>query len=270
MRDLTSPLDGLESPFGTSRGFTPYSLFSSGQQGFWYDPSDFSTMFQDAAGTTPVTATGQAVGLIRDKSGKGNHASQASATSRPLLQQDASGFYYLSFDGSNDSLATAAIDFTATDKMSLCLGVRKNADGANAIIAELSVSRAANAGSFALLGPGTNVTGDYLFRSRGSIDAVTAATPASYAAPITNVLTCLGDISGDVSNLRINGALVVTGSNDQGTGNYGNYALYIGQRGGTTLTFSGRIYSMVGVGSALSASQIASTEAWVNAKTGAF
>lgn len=270
MRDLTSPLDGLESPFGTSRGFTPYSLFSSGQQGFWYDPSDFSTMFQDAAGTIPVAAQNDPVGLIRDKSGKGNHASQSSATSRPLLKQDGTGRYYLAFDASNDSLATSAIDFTATDKMTLCLGVRKVVDGANAIIAELSASRATNAGSFALLGPGTNVTGDYLFRSRGSTDAVTAATPASYAAPVTNVLTCLGDISGDVSNLRVNGALVVTGSNDQGTGNYGNYALYIGSRGGTTLRYNGRIYSIVGVGSALSAAQLASTESWVNAKTGAF
>lgn len=46
----------------------PRSLFALGEQGFWYDPSDFSTMFQDAAGTTPVTAVGQSVGLVLDKS----------------------------------------------------------------------------------------------------------------------------------------------------------------------------------------------------------
>lgn len=34
----------------------------------WYDPSDFSTMWQDSAGTTPVTALGQPVGLVLDKS----------------------------------------------------------------------------------------------------------------------------------------------------------------------------------------------------------
>ena len=49
-------------------GFSPASLFSSGEQGAWYDPSDFSTMFQDAAGTTPVTAVEQPVGLLLDKS----------------------------------------------------------------------------------------------------------------------------------------------------------------------------------------------------------
>jgi len=43
------------------------SLFASGEQGFVYDLSDFSTLFQDAAGTTPVTAVGQPVGLMLDK-----------------------------------------------------------------------------------------------------------------------------------------------------------------------------------------------------------
>ncbi len=45
----------------------PRSLFASGEQGIWLDPSDFSTLFQDAAGTTPVTAVGQPVGLALDK-----------------------------------------------------------------------------------------------------------------------------------------------------------------------------------------------------------
>ena len=66
-------------------GFTPRSLFTSGEQGVWYDPSDFSTMFQDAAGTIPVTAVEQPVGLMKDKSGRGNHATQATTTSRPVL-----------------------------------------------------------------------------------------------------------------------------------------------------------------------------------------
>ena len=43
-------------------------LFANGEQGFWYDPNDLSTMYQDVAGTVPVTAVGQPVGLILDKS----------------------------------------------------------------------------------------------------------------------------------------------------------------------------------------------------------
>jgi len=43
-------------------------LFAAGEQGAWYDPSDLSTLYQDSAGTTPVTALGQPVGLMLDKS----------------------------------------------------------------------------------------------------------------------------------------------------------------------------------------------------------
>jgi len=43
------------------------SLFANNEQGFFYNPNDLSTMFQDAAGTTPVTALGQPVGLALDK-----------------------------------------------------------------------------------------------------------------------------------------------------------------------------------------------------------
>lgn len=49
-------------------GFTPASLFSNAEPGAWYDPSDLTTLFQDTAGTTPVTAPGQTVGLMLDKS----------------------------------------------------------------------------------------------------------------------------------------------------------------------------------------------------------
>ena len=44
------------------------SLFSLGEQGFAYDPNNLNTLYQDAAGTIPVTAAGQPVGLMLDKS----------------------------------------------------------------------------------------------------------------------------------------------------------------------------------------------------------
>ena len=43
-------------------------LFAAGEQGVVYDPSDLSTLFQGAAGTTPVTAVDQPVGLVLDES----------------------------------------------------------------------------------------------------------------------------------------------------------------------------------------------------------
>ena len=48
--------------------FDPASWFAAGEQGAWYDPSDFTTLFQDSAGTIPVTAVEQPVGLMLDKS----------------------------------------------------------------------------------------------------------------------------------------------------------------------------------------------------------
>ena len=62
-------------------------LFSSSEQGAWYDPSDMSTLFQDSAGTVPVTAVEQPVGRMLDKSGRGNHATQATTTKRPVLSR---------------------------------------------------------------------------------------------------------------------------------------------------------------------------------------
>lgn len=44
------------------------TMFANGEVGFWYDHNDFSTLFQDAAGTIPVTAADQPVGLQLDKS----------------------------------------------------------------------------------------------------------------------------------------------------------------------------------------------------------
>jgi len=69
-----------------SGGFSPAALFAGGIQGAWFDPSDLSTLFQDSAGTTPVTASGQPVGLMLDNSGNGNHAVQAIAAARPIYQ----------------------------------------------------------------------------------------------------------------------------------------------------------------------------------------
>lgn len=77
------PLGGVYMTTGS--GFTPLDLFANGEHGFWYDPSDFSTMFQDESGTVPVTAVEQPVGLILDKSGRGNNAIQPTATARPIL-----------------------------------------------------------------------------------------------------------------------------------------------------------------------------------------
>jgi hypothetical protein len=103
MREIVSPLSGIRSPFFGRRAFSPLSLLPF----VWYDPSDLSTMFQDSAGTTPVTAAPDPVGRINDKSGNGKHATQATSGARPLLQLDAGGRQYLAVDGVDDILSSA-------------------------------------------------------------------------------------------------------------------------------------------------------------------
>jgi len=380
---------------------SPRGLFTAGEQGVWYDPSDFSTLFQDAAGTIPVTAVEQPVGLMLDKSkglvlgaelvtngdfssgttgwaaynavisvtggvlkvddsagagsnssavqqltglvaGKtyklqfnvvsvvgawsigfassatgtgitfpllaktatganqlvftyggthnflfvevdgngvtefdnisvrelpGNHASQSTATSRPVLKQDANGKYFLLFDGIDDGMVTASIDFSAGDKMTVFAGVRKLSDAAAGIVLESSVSSGVNAGAFAVIAP-AGASDTYTFRARGSSDDLIVM--AGYAAPITNVMTGIGDIPGNSCRARVNGGAFSESEANQGTGNFGNYPLYIGRRAGTTFPFNGHLYSLIVRGAQSTDAEIVAAETYVNSKTAAY
>lgn len=247
------------------------SLFANNEQGFAYDPNDLTTMFRDAAGTIPVTGVGQPVGLILDKSGRGNHAYQTAAASRPLLQRNATtGAYYLAFDGADDFLVTNSIDFTATDEVSLFAGVRKLSDVATGTLVELSAeARATNAGTFAMFAPATNGACSYNFRSFGSAGspAGTALT-TDYPAPNSAILTAFGKIRTSLCSLSINRTSPLTAAGNQGAGNYGNYPLYIGRRAGTSLPFNGHIYGLIGVGKLTTDVETAALEKLIAKNTG--
>lgn len=75
------------------------------QASVWYDPSDLSTMWQDAAGTIPAVV-GMPVARIDDKGNLGLHATQATAANRPTLQHSG-GNYCLQF-GDDDFLTIPA------------------------------------------------------------------------------------------------------------------------------------------------------------------
>lgn len=245
-------------------------MFKNGEQGFVYDPNDLSTMFQDVAGIVPVTGVGQPVGLIKDKSGRGNHARQTSSASRPILRQNATtGAYYLEFDGSDDFFVTNSIDFTVTDKISLFAGVRKLSD-ATQIIAELSGDSNFNHGTFYFVaGSDVDVIG-YTSMAVGASDQVVGKTALNftYLAPDTAVLSAKHDISGDLSSMRRNGVKGVDGVGYKGAGNFGNYPLYIGRRGIGSLPFNGHIYGIIGIGKLTSDNETVAIEKELAKRTG--
>ena len=179
------------------------------------------------------------------------------------------GLPYLKFDGVDDSLSTNSISFTSTDKMSVFAGVRKLSDAALGMLLETSAISDSNDGTIFVLAPGTVGTHSYAFRSKGTVSQ-NAQSGLIATAPITNTLTGLGNISGDLATLRLNGAQVAQNTGDQGTGNYGNYPLFIGRRNNASLPFNGQLYSMVIVGKAVTAGELSSTETYVNQKTGAY
>ena len=255
-------------PRYSSSSFAPGLLFLAGEQGAWYDPSDLSTLFQDAAGTVPVTAVGQSVRLMRDKSGRGNNATAPSDAARPVLQQDGSGLLHLVFNGSSSTMSTGSINFTATNKMTLFGGLTKLSDVSSALFTELSASKNLNAGSFFIAAPdATGASGNFSFATRGTATGPTIGS-GTFLAPTTKVLTCIGDISAPVATLRVNGVQAATNTASQGTGNFGNYPLFIGSRNNASLFFNGRLYGLIVRGAATSTTQVTSTERWMAGKTG--
>ena len=359
-------------------GFNPRTLFSASEPGAWYDPSDMSTLFQDAAGTTPVTAVGQPVGLRLDKSKglalgpekfsdasvtfnapssrvspgvyriyssdgsysqiacggatvdkfydvsftidsianagggitvdwtgspafkttgvkrlriratstsfsikravtacdyqvsnisvkeiAGNHAYQSSLLSRATLQL-VNGCYGLLYDGIDDFYVTPSINFTGTDKVTVWAGVRKLSDAARAMLLEFGSMN----GVFRVEAPNTGGQPEYIFTSRGTSNGDALYRNAAVDAPNTSVLTGIGSISGDSAILRLNGSQVASSSADQGTGEYGNYPLYIGRRSGTLLPFNGYEFGIIVRGAQTSDTDIAATERWLAQKTG--
>lgn len=239
------------------------ALFASGEQGAWYDPSDMSTLSQDNAGTVPVTAVGQPVGYIRDKSGRGNHLQAMGALA--TLQADGARRY---LDGISDGFATQTINMTGNGVLTVCTGIRKTTDAAIAIVAEFSGNLNSSNGAWYIAAP--------IDPGQAGVSFVAKGTNAQYldsmgfASPISTVITAQANLATPLTNMRVNGAQTATTAGDLGTGTFGNHQMYVGRRGSGGNNFTGRLYGLIVRGAASSAAQVASLEAYMNGKTGAY
>lgn len=370
------------------------SLFRNGEQGLIYDPNDLTTLFQDSAGTVPVTAAGQPVGLMLDKrlglvrgsdvivngpfesslsgwaqsspgywswvngrayhpltgdyrdirqplfslAGKwvevrytlevlqgmavsgvsgttvyhgvgthsvriicrlpenalffaarnggwtaefyldnvsvcelpGNHALQPTAASRPILRQNATtGAYYLETDGVDDWMSTSAIDFTATDKVSVFAGVRKLSDAAGGVVCELSINYGSNTGFLLAAPSGVVAEKDILLGSSGAPGTYKFYRATGLDAPKNFVVsggitTNAVSVAAAIPTFRIDGttpaSLVSSGPGTTTAPYFGNYPLYLFRRGGATLPFNGHFYGLTIVGRLCTAAEINNME----------
>jgi hypothetical protein len=184
---------------------------------------------------------------------------------------DTAGFpRYLRFDGTDDCLLTGNVDFTATDKVTVCAGVRKLSDADGGIVTELSATSATNAGSFRMLAflANGNFGQALSFGSRGSTTTVGTNT-STVVAPASVVVTGLADIAAPSVTARANGS-GNTSTSSQGTGNYGNYPLFIGARDNGGIRFPGRLHQLVIVNKLLDATTLTQLETFTNQRTAAY
>lgn len=243
---------------------TPSGVIGAGDVGLVLDPSNMATLFQDAAGTSRVTAIGQSVGMIRDMV-SGRSATQSTAANCPVLASYG-GKPCLQFDGVNDGLATPSITW-ATDAVTIVAAIRKLSDAAVGIVAELGNPPVTSAGTFTFNAPGTLNPG-YRFTSRGTAmgDAIAIS---GYPAPKTDVITGIGKISTDTSILRANGTQIATAATDQGlTAAYQSAALNIGRRTSGSLHFNGYLFAMFAINRVLTATELALVENWAKSRAG--
>ena len=259
-------------------GIVPPSLhFANGEKGVWFDAADITTLFQDVAGTQPVTAVGQYVGKWLDKSGNGKHAvAAANDTTRPTYQIDNEGNPNVTFTKTPATqLFTTAIDFRSTDKMTVCIGINVLDSGSAGVAIELGtdVNGANNSGSFLIGAPGA--TTDHSLYLRGT-QVIRAAV--NNVSDGDDIITGLFDISQSTGSLELIPRLnyvQLSGSNitwslnpDAGTGNFGNLPLFIGSRSGLGTPYGGKIYQIIVRGAQSTINQITQFEKWVDSKLG--
>ena len=228
------------------------SLFSSSEKGFAYDFSDLSTMFQDTAGTTPVTAVDQLVARVNDLSGNNNHLIQSSSGSRPILKKDSKG-YYLLFDGTNDFLQTSGtVNLSGLSLFTAFASLSKERNVAE-IIFETSKNYNNTVGAtilsfdtnkIAVATRGTGSYSPYVYP-----DGYTYVDAATTTGGVFTTQANLAAVSNKITTFRKDGvSQVMTGRLDNTSDTLTNQTLYVGTRVGAAAYLQTKFRALVFVG----------------------
>lgn len=262
LADRGEPLLTESDPFRTYPSrlpftpFNPLDLFANGEQGAWYYPSDLTTLYQDSAGTTPVTADGDPVGLMLDKSGNGNHASQSVSASRPIYRTDGT-LHWLEFDGVDDLLTTGAQVIGGVNYYMAAAVANREDEGIGAAFAS-----SFDDGESHVLYADTRTSPRRLARVGGAVRDVYIDRLSKFPSGQTQVLTVLRSAtsaSGWVNN-TLNGTAGTTGSaGDVSDFRIGSYGPFYGQL---------RFYGGVAIDRLVTELERVSTEQYLATKAG--
>lgn len=248
-------------------------LFAGGVPGVWFDPSDLSTLYQDAAGTLPVTGVEQPVGLMLDKSGRGNHISQSTTTARPILRTTSVGGtqqYYLDFDGVDDFMSTASTaNFSTTSELAAMVAVYVPPEQtARGTLLELGTSYA-NPGCVGMEAPMFTATAVGMGYRGSGVES--ARSVSASKNPIgTVVFGGTLDLNAPLVQLRVNSLNKQQSTISAGPGPFANATLFLGARNGNNQRFKGRLYGAVLCGKRVLSPELNSLEQFLRNKSRAY
>ena len=151
--------------------------------------------------------------------------------------------YGVRLDGTDDWYERA-VNFSGTDKVTLFVAMRRRSDAARGTVLELTSSIDSNNGAFHLTAPNA-ASATFGFESKGTTlrDAV-----ITQAMGNPRIITAIGDIAGDLASIQVDNGTPTTNTGDQGSGNYANSTLYLGRRGGSSLSLNGDIFGVIAAG----------------------
>lgn len=182
---------------------------------------------------------------------------------------DTAGFpLYRKPDGADDWMQTAAVDFSATDKVTIAAALRKLTEVAVGMFAELGPDVTVTAGTFGLYSRNSGVAEGIMWRSRGT--SIASAAPPGLLAPVSMVALGASDLSAGRHEVRVNGVLAASSSTLQGGGAYGAYPIYFDRRAGASLPSSARDYGTLIVGRLLTGPETAAVEKFLRQKSRAY
>lgn len=180
---------------------------------------------------------------------------------------DTAGFpLYLRFDGVDDSLLTADIDFSTVSRAIAVSAIRKLSDASRGIVFELGGTGYSSPGSFnqEIMWFSANVSTSY--------SGATGNTTSTYSciAPFSAVMSSAWNLSAPLQTFRVNEVLRSTSTVAVGGGMFQKAPLFIGRRNNASVPFNGRLYGLIVRSGATPDATMARIERHLNSKARAY